>query len=66
MSLYDSPEFTVALHGETSTPYPQARGIRQGCPLSPYLFIAVMTVIFSDIKDYLADQGYFLELSRLP
>ncbi len=26
------------------------KGIRQGCPLSPYLFVLVMHVMFEDIK----------------
>eukprot|EP00975_Prorocentrum_lima_P011512 2448614-Prorocentrum_lima.AAC.1 len=39
-SLYHNPEFQVELNRELSQICTQRRGIRQGCPLSPYLFVA--------------------------
>ena len=46
-SLYNNPSFQVK-HETTMSEYrTQNAGIRQGCPLSPFLFILVMTVLFS-------------------
>ena len=48
-ALYSNPTFRVKMNGHTSEWKTQQTGIRQGCPLSPYLFLIVMTVLFHDI-----------------
>ena len=48
-SLYHEPEFAVRIGGKSSTWKTQKRGIRQGCPLSPYLFIIVVHVLFEEV-----------------
>ena len=47
--LYATPEFCTELEGSKSAWYAQEAGIRQGCPLSPFLFLIVMSVIFYDL-----------------
>ena len=48
--IYDNPQFRVSA-GHTESEYlVQRSGIRQGCPLSPYLFVLLMAAMFSDIK----------------
>ena len=53
MSLraYKDTQFKVEIEGEPSDWMRQETGIRQGCPVSPYLFIVVMTAMFDDIKE---------------
>ena len=37
--LYKNPKFKIELEGLESEWHTQSTGIRQGCPLSPYLFL---------------------------
>ena len=48
-AMYSHPTFYVEVDGTDSQWHTQNAGIRQGCPLSPYLFIALMTVLFHDV-----------------
>ena len=48
--LYKNPQYKVEMEGYTSDWHQQQSGIRQGCPLSPYLFLIIMTAIFHDIR----------------
>ena len=48
--MYNKATFKVTYEGNESNTKRQSAGIRQGCPLSPVLFILVMTVMFNDIQ----------------
>ena len=48
-NVYNNPTFMVEIDGFKSDWKQQKTGIRQGCPLSPYLFIILMTVLFHDV-----------------
>ena len=47
-AIYSGRRFVVRDAGHTSEPRPQHFGISQGCPLSPFLFSIVMTVLLFD------------------
>ena len=48
-ALYQNPTFWVELNNTKSHKKQQRRGIRQGCTLSPYLFIICMSAMFESI-----------------
>ena len=48
-AIYEHPKFKVRDNDGESEYTKQNSGIRQGCSLSPYLSLPVMTVMFADI-----------------
>ena len=52
--VYTDPTFEVKELNTRSATYPQGSGVRQGCPLSPYLFVMFLTVLMTDVKNELA------------
>ena len=58
-AIYSNRIFQVRDAGSTSTAYQQHFGICQGCPLSPFLFVMVMTVLMHDAKRQLRSHPFY-------
>jgi hypothetical protein len=56
-AIYMDRRFIVRDAGSTSAFHAQHYGICQGCPLSPFLFSMLMTILMHDAKSKLADRG---------
>ena len=48
-AIYRERQFFIKDHSGKSSLFSQRAGIAQGCPLSPFLFIVVQSVMFFDI-----------------
>ncbi|CAE8629014.1 unnamed protein product [Polarella glacialis] len=51
-AIYSGRRFTVKDGRWESTHREQASGVSQGCPLSPFLFSILMTVLFHDVDNH--------------
>lgn len=54
-----TPSYSIILNGETHDFFPGKKGLRQGDPISPYLFTLVMQVLSSIIKKKIDLDGRF-------
>ena len=57
-AIYKNRYFILQDNGGNSTTMTQAAGIAQVCPLSPYIFILVQTVLLHDVDQRMAQQNF--------
>ena len=62
--LYSRISSSVLVNGELSLPFQVSRGVRQGCPLSPLLYIIIAETIACAIRADLSIDGYPMPRTR--
>jgi hypothetical protein len=67
-TIYDKPTANIILNGENLKPFPLKSGMRQGCPLSPFLFNVVLEFLARAIRQEEEIKGIQIskELSKYP
>jgi exonuclease III len=55
LALTSSPFFSILVNGSPSRPFPSSRGIRQGDPLSPFLFVIMAEGLGRYLKAAVSD-----------
>uniref|UniRef100_A0A8C5QK57 Reverse transcriptase domain-containing protein n=1 Tax=Leptobrachium leishanense TaxID=445787 RepID=A0A8C5QK57_9ANUR len=59
-ALYSSPTARIRINGTHSTPFGIRNGTRQGCPLSPLLFVLALEPFMQRVRDNDNIQGFRL------
>ena len=63
--IYHNSESTVLKNGFFTSFFKLERGVRQGCPLSAYLFLLVVELLACEIRDNAAIEGLTLKHTEL-
>ena len=58
--FYSRPESCVLNNGWASNFFEIQRGVRQGCPLSPYLFVLSAEILAKKIRENKSIKGIFV------